>query len=103
MARRKQRNSDKREAEVVQAAYELALQRIKDGKASDALLTYLMKQEGKTSETARSRMVAQTRLYDVKTEAVVQEANAADLFAEAVAAMRRYSGQSNRGIDDEML
>lgn len=103
MARRKKNDPDKREAEAVQAAYELALQRIKDGKASDALLTYLMKQEGKTAESARNRMVAQTRLYDVKTEAVIQDSNAAELFAQAVEAMRRYSGQSDRGIDDEML
>lgn len=103
MARRRQKNPDKREAEAVQAAYELALERIKSGQASDTLLAYLMKQEGKTADTARKRMVAQTRLYDVKTEAVVQDSNAAELFAQAVEAMKRYSGQSDRGIDDEML
>lgn len=103
MARRKPKNPDKREAEAVQAAYELALERVKSGKASDALLTYLMKQEGKTADAARQRMMAQTRLYDVKTEAVIQDSNAAELFAQAVEAMRRYSGQREQGIDDEML
>lgn len=48
-------------------------------------------------------MMAQTRLYDVKTEAVIQDSNAAELFAQAVEAMRRYSGQREQGIDDEML
>lgn len=99
MARRKQRNVEKREAEIVQAAYELALERIKSGKASDALLTYLMKQEGKTASSSRERMAAQTRLYDVKTEAVAQDSRNAELFEEAIRAMRVYSG----GIDDEML
>lgn len=104
MARRKQRNPDKRESEVVQAAYELALERIKSGKASDALITYLLKQEGKTATAARNRMVAQTNLYDIKAEAVVQDSRSAELFEEAIAAMKIYSGaQNSGGIDDEVL
>lgn len=100
MARRTQRNPEKREAEVVQAAYELALERIKSGKASDALITYLMKQEGKTASTARARMVSQTHLYDIKAETVAQDAKNSEMFEEAIRAMKAYSGG---GIDDEML
>lgn len=103
MARRRHRNSEKREAEVVQAAYELALERIKSGKASDALLTYLMKQEGKTASASRARMISQTNLYDAKTDAVAQDARNAELFEAAIQAMRRYSGDSGGGIDDEAL
>ena len=104
MARRTQRNPDKREAEIVQAAYELALERIKSGKASDALLTYLMKQEGKTATASRARMISQTNLYDAKTDAVAQDSRNAELFAEAIEAMRLYSGHSEKGgIDDEAL
>lgn len=99
MARRTQRNVEKREAEAVQAAYELALERIKSGKASDALITYLMKQEGKTAKAARDRMVSQTHLYDIKADAVAQDARTADMFESAIRAMRAYSG----GIDDEAL
>lgn len=102
MARRTQRNPEKREAEAVQAAYELALERIKSGKASDSLITYLMKQEGKTASYARERMAAQTRLYDIKTEAVAQDSRNAELFEEAIEAMRLYSGSGGE-IDDEML
>lgn len=102
MAQRRQRNPDKREAEIVQAAYELALERIKSGKASDALLTYLMKQEGKTATASRNRMVAQTNLYDIKADAVAQDSRNAELFEDAIRAMRVYSGEVG-GIDDEML
>lgn len=99
MAQRRIRNPEKRESEVVQAAYELALERIKSGKASDALLTYLMKQEGKTASASRARMAAQTNLYDIKADAVIQDSRSAELFEEAIKAMRVYNG----GIDDEML
>lgn len=100
MAHRRQRNPEKREAEIVQAAYELALERIKSGKASDALLTYLMKQEGKTAKASRDRMIAQTNLYDIKAEAVAQDVKNSEMFEEAIRAMRAYSGG---GIDDEVL
>lgn len=103
MARRRQKDLDKREAEVVQAAYELALERIKSGKASDALLTYLMKQEGKTARASRDRMVAQTNLYDIKADAVAQDSRSAELFEDAIRAMRAYSGEAPGGIDDEVL
>ena len=103
MAQRRQRNPERREAEVVQAAYELALERIKSGKASDALLTYLMKQEGKTAKASRDRMIAQTNLYDIKAEAVAQDPRNAELFEDAIRAMRIYSGNADGGIDDEML
>lgn len=103
MARRRQKSPDKREAEIVQAAYELALERIKSGKASDALLTYLMKQEGKTATASRNRMVSQTNLYDMKAEAVAQDSRNAELFEDAIQAMRRYTGHIDGGIDDEVL
>lgn len=103
MARRRQQNPERREAEIVQAAYELALERIKSGKASDALLTYLMKQEGKTAKASRNRMIAQTNLYDIKAEAVAQDSRNAELFEEAIRAMRIYSGNAGGGIDDEVL
>lgn len=103
MARRRSKEVNKRESEVVQAAYELALERIKSGKASDALLTYLMKQEGKTAKASRDRMIAQTNLYDIKAEAVAQDSRNAELFENAIRAMRVYSGNDGGEIDDEML
>lgn len=104
MARRKLTDPKKRELEITQAAYELAIERIRTKKVSDSLLSLLIKQGSSTGVAMRERMSAQTALYNAQIDAIKEDARAAELFEEAIAAMQRYSGRNSRTeIDDEML
>lgn len=104
MARRKTTDPKKRELEITQAAYDLAFERIKSGKASDALLSLLIKQSSSTGIAAKERMISQTAMYDAKVEAIKEDAKSSALFEEAIAAIQRYSGTApRREVDDEAI
>lgn len=103
MARRKTTDPKKRELEITDAAYELALKRVRSGEATDALLSLLIKQSSSTGVAARERMIAQTAVYNAQVEAIHEDAKSSALFEEAIAAIQRYSGKKPTEVDDEAI
>lgn len=103
-ARRKTTDPKKREIELTNAAYDLAMERIRSNEISDSLLSLLIRQGSSTGAAAKERMIAQTAMFNAKVDAIKEDARSSELFEEAIAAIQRYSGnRPKRGVDDEAL
>ena len=88
-----------RENQLVYLATELAEQQLRDGTASSQVITHYLKL-GTTKERLEREILAENKkLLVAKTEALQSAKRIEELYANAIAAMRRYSG--NGGTDDE--
>jgi len=78
---------------------DLVEQRLIDGTASSQETTYFLKLGSPKARLERTILESQAELIKAKTEALVAEKHRDELYKEAIAAMRRYSG--NGGMYDE--
>ncbi len=82
-----------RENQLISLAVDLAEQQLRDGTASSQVITHYLKL-GSTKERMEKEMMAeQIKLLTAKTEALKSAKHVEELYAEAMAAFRNYSGQ----------
>jgi len=96
---RKARTREEREHDLINAAMDLAEERIKNGTATSPEIVHFLKLGTTREAMERVKMEAETQLLQAKIEAAASMANIESLYAEAIQAMKRYSGSS----DDEEL
>lgn len=96
---RKRRNSrpaltpEAREDQLIALATNLAEQQMRDGTASSQVITHFLKL-GSTKERIEKEILReQKEMIKAKTEALKSEKRVEELYAEALSAMRKYSGQ----------
>ena len=88
-----------RENQLIYLATDLAEQQLKDGTASSQVITHYLKL-GTTKERIEKEILEkQKELITAKTEALQSQKRVEELYADAIAAMRRYSGHGD--MDDE--
>ncbi len=88
-----------RENQLIFLATELAEQQLRDGTASSQVITHYLKL-GSTREKMEMKIKEkEMELITAKTENLQSSKRSEELYAEAIAAMRRYSG--NGDPDDE--
>lgn len=88
-----------RENQLIYLATDLAEQQLRDGTASSQVITHYLKL-GTTKERIEKEILEkQKELITAKTEALQSAKRIEELYANAISAMRRYSG--NGGPDDE--
>lgn len=84
-----------RENQLIALAVDLAEQQLRDGTASSQVITHYLKL-GSTKERMEKEMMAeQIKLLTAKTEALKSAKHVEELYAEAMAAFRNYSGQDS--------
>lgn len=81
-----------RENELINMAYNLAEQRIREGTASDTMLTHFLKMGSRQSRVDIEIQELQKELIAAKTEAMKSAKRAEERFAAAMEAMKRYGG-----------
>lgn len=81
-----------RENELINMAYNLAEQRIREGTASDTMLTHFLKMGSRQSRVDLEIQQLQKELIAAKTEAMKSAKRAEERFAAAMEAMKRYGG-----------
>lgn len=92
-----------REDQLVALATNLAEQQLREGTASSQVITHYLK-IGSTKERIEKEILKEQKdLIKAKTEALKSEKRVEELYAEALNAMRRYSGQEvvSDAIDDD--
>ncbi len=106
---RKHRNSrpaltpEAREDQLIALATNLAEQQLRDGTASSQVITHFLKL-GSTKERIEKEILReQKEMIKAKTEALKSEKRVEELYAEALSAMRKYSGQEIVEEPDEDL
>jgi hypothetical protein len=81
-----------REKQLVSAAVDLAEQRIRDGTASSQVLAFYLKLGTTREQLEQQKLRSENALLEARVKELESAANVEELYAEAIKAMRSYSG-----------
>jgi hypothetical protein len=90
---------ESRENQVVAAAFDLAEQQIREGKASSQVITHFLKLGSTREQLEKERLKHENELLKARTENLASQARVEELYKGALAAMRVYQG---RPEDDDV-
>lgn len=88
-----------RERQLIALAVDRAEQQLLDGTASSQVITHFLKLATEKERLEREKLERENELLRAKTEALQAEKTKEELYRNAIAAMRRYSGYD--GGEDE--
>lgn len=97
--RRPALSPEARENQLISLAVDLVEQRLLDGTASSQETTHFLKLGSMKNQLEMEKLREENRLLQAKTESIQSAKRVEELYAEAINAMRRYSG--NRSSSDE--
>ena len=89
-----------REDQLINLAVNLAEKQLMEGTASSQVITHYLKMGSTKERIERDILKEQKDLIKAKTEALRSEKRVEELYANALNAMRRYSGQEVNDDDD---
>lgn len=84
-----------REAQLVSLAIDLAEQQLLDGTASSQVITHYLKLGSMRERLERERMEEEIKTLKAKTKQLEGQERIESLYAEAIKAMKNYSGQGD--------
>ena len=90
---------ESRENQLISLAVDLVEQRLLDGSASSQETTHFLKLGSMKNQLEMEKLREENKLLKAKTESIQSAKRVEELYAEAINAMRRYSG--NRSSSDE--
>ena len=90
-----------RENQLIYLATELAEQQLRDGTASSQVITHYLKLGSSKERLEKEILEKQKDLMVAKTEQLQSAKRIEELYTNAIAAMRRYSGNGGNGGDEE--
>lgn len=90
-----------REGQLVSLAIDLAEKQLMDGTASSQTITHFLKLGSTREKLEQDRLKRENQLLTTKVEALQSAKRVEELYADALQAMRRYSGQDEVQGGDE--
>lgn len=90
-----------RENQLIYLATELAEQQLRDGTASSQVITHYLKLGSSKERIEKEILEKQKELISAKTEALQSAKRIEELYANAISAMRQYSGHNSEVNDDD--
>ena len=90
-----------RENQLISLAIDLVEQRLRDGTASAQETTHFLKLASKKAKMEQERAELENELIRAKTQALKDQADMKVLYADAIAAMRRYSGHGGGSYEED--
>lgn len=90
-----------RENQLISLAVDLVEQRLRDGTASSQETTHFLKLASRKAKLESERFELENELIRAKTQALRDQADMKALYADAIAAMRRYSGNGGDFEDED--
>lgn len=90
-----------REQQLIYLATELAEKQLRDGTASSQVITHYLKLGSSKERLEKEILEKQKDLMAAKTESLQSSKRIEELYSNAIAAMRQYSGQGGGREDDE--
>lgn len=88
-----------RENQMIALAVDLAEKQLIDGTASSQVITHYLKLGSTKERIEKEILEKQKELITAKTEALQSAKRIEELYADAINAMRRYSGQGDPSDD----
>ena len=83
-----------RENQLISLAIDLAEQQLRDGTASSQVITHYLKLGSSKEKLEKEILAEQKKLVAAKTSAIESQEKIDELYANAIKAMRTYTGQS---------
>lgn len=90
-----------RENQLVALAYDVAEQQLLDGTISSQVLSQLLKAGSLRGKAELEKLKSENELLRVKAEAIQSSARTDEIYSNALAAMRNYSGLEE--VDDQNI
>ena len=84
-----------RENQLISLAVDLAEQQLREGTASSQVITHYLKLGSTRERLERERLEEENKLLRAKTENLQSMKRMEELYAEAISAMRNYSGHGD--------
>lgn len=88
-------NPEIREAQLTSLAVDLAEKQLRDGTASSQIITHYLKLATVKEKLELKLLEREVELKQAKTEALQSQKRIEELYANALSAMRNYSGQGD--------
>ena len=89
-----------RENQLIALAVDLVQQRLLDGSPSSQETAHFLKLGSMKNQLEMEKLREENKLLKAKTESIQSAKRVEELYAEAINAMRRYSGNSNANADE---
>lgn len=93
------RTPEQRENQLIDLAYDVVEQRLRDGTATSQETTHFLRLGTAKAKLELKELEEDIRLKAAKTEAIESAKKIEGLYAEAMNAMRKYSGQDK--VDEQ--
>ena len=90
-----------RENQLIYLATELAEKQLREGTASSQVITHYLKLGSSKERIEKEILEKQKELISAKTQALADAADMKQLYAEAIKAMRKYSGNGDMNDEQE--
>ncbi len=90
-----------RENQMISLAMDLAEKRMRAGTASAQEVTHFLKLGSLNNRVERDILEKQKELITAKTESIRAAKRVDELYADAIAAMRTYAGDPDRGDNED--
>ena len=90
-----------RENQLIYLATNLAEQQLRDGTASSQVITHYLKLGSTKERIEKEILEKQKELITAKTESLQSAKRIEELYANAITAMRKYSGHGRDDDEDE--
>ncbi len=89
-----------RENQLISLAVDLAEKQLQEGTASSQVITHYLKLGSTKERIEKEILEKQKELISAKTESIKSAQRIEELYAEAINAMRKYSGQGVNSDDE---
>lgn len=89
-----------RENQLISLAYDLVEQRLKDGTATSQETTSLIRLGTMKARLEAEKLKKENELLVAKTETLESSKRSEELYANAIAAMRKYSGNYEEVVEE---
>lgn len=90
-----------RENQLIYLATDLAEQQLRDGTASSQVITHYLKLGTTKERLEKEKLEKENELLKAKTEALQSAKRIEALYADAISAMRKYSGNGEENEESE--
>lgn len=94
-------NPEDQEDQLISLAVDLAVQRLRDGTASNQLVSEIIKLGTVKERLTREKLQRENEMLKAKTEAIEASKNNGEMYLKAIKAMRAYSGIPEEDDDNE--
>jgi len=94
------RNTESKEKELIDLAMDLAFKQMKNGSATSQVITYFLKLGSETANLTNLKIENENALLRAKVEALASRKKIEELYLQALAAMKLYSGNDGGNFED---